>query len=138
MTFLHAPRAVVVDASSTVEMLGEDGRWVDRFARWIVAGAQLVAPGHFRLEVANALLKGRRLEPLVAMDGVRRLFALGIGLSRDDPDALATTIELAVRHNLTVYDAAYVQLALDLDAELATQDRAMAKAARAEGLVVHD
>jgi len=138
VTFLHAPRAVVVDASCTVEMLGDEDRWVDRFARWIVAGAQLLAPGHYRLEVANALLKGRRLDPMVAMDGVRRLFAIGIGLSKDDPDALASTIEIAVRHGLTVYDAAYVQLALELDAELATQDKAMARAARAEGVVVHD
>jgi predicted nucleic acid-binding protein len=37
-----------------------------------------------------------------------------------------------------VYDAAYLHLAFELEAELATGDKAFPKAARAEGLIVHD
>jgi predicted nucleic acid-binding protein len=45
-------------------------------------------------------------------------------------------VELAARHGLTVYDAAYLQLVLDVDGKLATCDRALARAARAEVVTV--
>jgi len=38
----------------------------------------------------------------------------------------------------SVYDAAYLSMAMDLEAELATRDRALARAARTEGIVVID
>jgi predicted nucleic acid-binding protein len=45
-------------------------------------------------------------------------------------------IELADRHRLTVYDALYLDLALDVDGELATLDRDLIRAALREGLAV--
>ena len=41
---------------------------------------------------------------------------------------------LAERHRLSVYDATYLWLAIDVDGELATFDRALATAAEAEGV----
>ncbi len=43
-------------------------------------------------------------------------------------------LELARRHQLTVYDAAYLELAQRKNFSLATLDRALASAARAEGV----
>ena len=43
-------------------------------------------------------------------------------------------IVLADKHRLTVYDALYPQLALDVDGELATLDADLRQAATAEGL----
>jgi predicted nucleic acid-binding protein len=45
-------------------------------------------------------------------------------------------LDLADRHRLTVSDALYLQLAADVDAELATLDRALLRAAAAEGVDV--
>ena len=45
-------------------------------------------------------------------------------------------IELADRHQLTVYDAAYLQLVLDVDGTLATLDADLARAARSEGVAL--
>ena len=42
-----------------------------------------------------------------------------------------TILALARTHRLTVYDAAYLELALRVDAPLATLDRELARAARA-------
>ena len=42
-------------------------------------------------------------------------------------------LTLARKHRITAYDAAYLELALRLDAPLATLDRALASAAAAEG-----
>jgi predicted nucleic acid-binding protein len=44
--------------------------------------------------------------------------------------------ELAERRDLTTYDAAYVELAARLGLDLVTLDRALAKAAAAEGVAV--
>ena len=46
----------------------------------------------------------------------------------------AATIELARRHGLSFYDAAYLETALRRQADLATFDRALAAAVRAEGI----
>ena len=43
---------------------------------------------------------------------------------------------LAATHRITVYDALYLQLALDLNGELATLDADLRLAATAEGLTV--
>jgi len=43
---------------------------------------------------------------------------------------------LAQRHGLSAYDASYLELALRLSLPLATRDKALAAAARAEGLTV--
>jgi predicted nucleic acid-binding protein len=45
-----------------------------------------------------------------------------------------TVLALARAHRLTVYDAAYLELARRLDAPLATLDRKLAAAARAAGV----
>jgi len=42
-------------------------------------------------------------------------------------------VALARAHRLTVYDAAYLELAIRLGAQLATLDAALSKAAQAEG-----
>jgi predicted nucleic acid-binding protein len=127
---------VVVDASAMVEVATGDPGWARRFAGWQDDGSLLVAPGILRTEVANALLLGLRLDPLDVVGRVRLLLAAGIDLVDRGLVGLADAVDLAARHRLTVYDAAYLGLAMELGGELATTDRALAAAARAEGIAV--
>lgn len=46
------------------------------------------------------------------------------------------TLTIAMAHNLTIYDAAYLELAIRRSLPLATLDRKLARAARAEGVEV--
>lgn len=62
-------------------------------------------------------------------------FPLEIDASTNDV-AWSETLTLADRHNLTVYDAAYLELAMRRALPLATLDTRLADAARAEGLAV--
>ena len=48
----------------------------------------------------------------------------------------AFVLRLARKHGLSAYDALYLELALHKEADLATADRALAAAARAEGVRV--
>ena len=54
----------------------------------------------------------------------------------DDLDDNFAVLSLAQRHNLTAYDAAYLELALREKAILATLDRRLAEAGRIERLTV--
>ena len=102
--------------------------------------APIIVPSHWRLEVANMLrsaLRRRRLTIPQRDDALARLSALPVTVDAIGWDAAWTgTIVLSDRHDLTPYDAAYVELAIRRQATLATRDKALTKAARAEGISV--
>ena len=138
MTISRPVRVVVVDASSMVDVVGGDPVWVGRFAGWQDSGAMLLAPPHFRVEMANALLRSVRLETADVLVRLERLFRAGVDVVDRGMMGLMDAVEVAARHGLSVYDAAYLSMAMDLEAELATRDRVLARAARAEGVEVID
>jgi predicted nucleic acid-binding protein len=96
----------------------------------------ILVPAHFGHEVANALLRGVRADALGTIAMCGRLFSTGVAVADRGLSGLEGSVELAARHALTVYDAAYLDLALDVDGELATLDRPLQRAAEAEGVVV--
>ena len=136
MTFSVGQAAVVIDASAIVELLSGDETWLDRWRAWTKGGAMILAPPHLGAEVANAMLRGIGLDAHAASNRIRQLFAMGLSSADRGLPGILGAIELADRHRLTVYDALYLDLALDIDAELATLDRDLATAAAAEGLAV--
>jgi len=129
---------MVIDASAGVDVVGAVDGWAERVNGWIEQDVMLIAPPQFRLEMANAMLLGQRHALPVVRARMRALAELEIEISQVPSDEILECLGLAARHGLTVYDAAYLQLALHLEAELATRDKALARAARAEGLVVHE
>ena len=94
-------------------------------------------PFHFHLEHCNALLllerRGRLREADVAA-AIDDILALDLTV---DVEPLAeierTVLPLARRHKLTVYDAAYLELALRTGLPLATRDAGLISAARDAG-----
>ena len=96
------------------------------------------APQLWPLEALNGLLSAERRGRLAA--GVRHRLA---GLLSDLPITIddetagrvwVATAQLAERHRLTAYDAAYLELAVRLGLPLATADQALMDAARDEGV----
>jgi predicted nucleic acid-binding protein len=99
-----------------------------------------IVPLIWRVEIANAVLVAeRRLRfgPSEAAAALRHLNILPIDT---DPETNAhawnTTITLARRHRLSLYDACYLELALRRRLPLASFDAALVAAARAEGVAV--
>ena len=74
-----------------------------------------------------------RLSSLQLADALSRMDKLPIAIDQSVP--LMAIRYLAERHNLTIYDAAYLELALRLDGQLATFDRTLAAAAKANGVL---
>jgi predicted nucleic acid-binding protein len=134
MTFSAAPLPVVVDASVAVgSMTGEEPA-IHAMQAWAASTALLLAPPLFWSEIANALVRGRRIAAGDVAGMLRALRRTQIEVADRGFEGLEAALVLAERHRLSVYDATYLWLAIDVDGELATFDRALAKAAKAEGV----
>lgn len=98
------------------------------------------APHLWALEVANILTVCERRGRIDAAK--RKLMAealrdLGVIEQPHTQDAVFGEImDLAAKHSLSSYDAAYLELAIRLGVPLATLDKPLQKAAEAEGVVV--
>lgn len=103
------------------QQVGKAGAWV---------------PGLWRLEVANVLEMGVRRKRHGADFRDATIADLTLLSIRVDPEtdlqAWDATLQLAIRHQLTLYDAAYLELALRRDLPLATLDQDLCHAAKAE------
>ena len=100
----------------------------------VAGGTPLVVPSLWPFEVANSLLVLLRRKRILPEERDRALDALaGLPLVVDDEGGrlpFGRTSELAAEHGLSVYDAAYLELALRRRLPLATRDDALRKAAR--------
>jgi predicted nucleic acid-binding protein len=105
-----------------------------------VAESGAVAPLLWPLEAQNGLLSAerrRRLDAARRAEMARLLRALPIALDHETAaQAWTDTAALAARHGLSVYDAAYLELALRRGLPLATTDGALRAAATAAGVAL--
>jgi len=132
MMFTRLTLPVIVDASAAVEFLDDRPPWPDRFRQWAAEDRMLLAPAHFMPEVANGQLVRRHLPAADVSRRVERVLAAGIETADRGLIGLLEAIDLANKHKLTVNDALYLQLAIDVEGELATLDGDLLAAAAAE------
>ncbi len=98
-----------------------------------------LVPALWQLELANVLktacTKGR-LSHAQARQILDALAQLPIEVDNDTPPGQRQLFELAMRFNLSSYDAAYLELAMRHGLPLATQDEQLKLAATATGVGV--
>lgn len=90
-------------------------------------GRSLHAPYFLQVEIANVAVKKQRRGELHAADGLAKASELEIDLYQIDAPAV---VALAMRYQLSAYDAAYLWLAAELKAPLATFDDKLGRAAK--------
>jgi predicted nucleic acid-binding protein len=134
-----AATTFVLDCSLTVAWFFEDE--MNRYAHAVedsLSTAAAIVPGVWHLEVANALLMGERRSRATeakVTTFLRLLAALPIALDDETAGrAWQQSLHLARSHRLSVYDAAYLELALRHGLPLATLDDKLAAAATAAGV----
>ena len=116
---------VVVDCSALAGILFEEP-WQAQAAEKI-HGRALNAPFLLQMEITSvALNKHKQGLDTVAASGLARYDALDIALHQIQP---ANVLTLALRYQLSAYDAAYLWLAAELKAPLATFDEKLGRAA---------
>lgn len=132
---------LVLDTSATLAWIYADETTQaiqDVFDLVIEGGAWV--PALWRLEVANVLeisILRRRHDAAFRDTTLADLSRLPIRLDPETNEhAWDTTLRLATRHKLTLYDAAYLELAQRRGLPLATLDQDLARAARLERVTV--
>jgi len=109
----------------------------DRLLDSLKSGTALV-PSLWPLEMSNVLLtaeRRRRLTRAQALRCVELLRSLPIEVDEGTPSrAMGDILSLARDQNLSIYDAAYLELAIREGLPLATRDRALADAAKRCGI----
>ena len=125
--------ATVIDASVIAAQLLRDEASSD-FARILLEQLdteERIAPVIFWYEIRNVLLMAKRRNRIDQGQLEACLIQLADEFTiREDTQRNETTVlDLAQRHNLTVYDAGYLETAIRRKARLATFDRDLANAA---------
>lgn len=117
------------------EQTAESKAWLDRL---VFDGG--IVPNLWPLEVGNALLMAQRRRRITREQRFKALLVLKdlpITMDRETPEhAWRETRQLADEHELTLYDASYLELAIRLNLPLATFDGLLRAAAQRYGLVL--
>ena len=135
-------KSLVVDGPTALSFLIKDEFSAPALeALRAIEGASVVyVPSHWWLETTNGLLMAERRKRASQLDTAEALQLINsLPITTDSETAFhcgGEIINLARRHTLTIYDAAYLELAMRRHATLATFDRALARAADAAGLEV--
>lgn len=131
--------SLIIDASLTISWFFDDENTPEGDAvleRVERSGA--VVPALWRFEVVNAFQSAIRRRRTDAKRRNLALVRLGEMPIRVDADSLScvwtATLQFADRAAITVYDAAYLELAHRMKLPLATLDKQLRRAAEAEGV----
>jgi predicted nucleic acid-binding protein len=133
--------SLVLDASMTIAAIFEDeGNSRAQEVMRQVGREGAFAPSLWRLETANVLrnsVRRGRCDVAFVDRALQILAELPVMIDLEtDAHAWSATIEISRAEDLTVYDAAYLELAIRLNATLASCDADLIAAARRRGLDV--
>ena len=125
----------VLDASATLAMCfpDESTAWSEALLEQVRKAAAIRVPAHWPIEVANGLWSGIRRKRID--ENQAQLLWNAFSLLKIYPESplsaseSAALVQLAFKHGLTVYDAAYLDLAIKRQLPLATLDADLRKAA---------
>jgi predicted nucleic acid-binding protein len=128
----------VIDASIVLSwcFLDENSAAAQQAAENFKRGDKGLVTSFWPHEVLNALLMGekrKRISANLIRSFLDDLVILPIELAPSEPEDVFSRIQLlSLRHNLTAYDAAYLDLAMENHVALATLDQDLIRAAKAE------
>ncbi len=133
--------SLVLDCSATLAFLLDDEQNDNSLSVLKqIAGHGAFVPPLWAFEVGNSLtmaMRRKRINAELRDKAMQTLEGFDIQVDQASMDqAWRGTLELADRYRLTIYDAAYLELAQRRALPLATLDEALSEAARQAGLVV--
>ena len=131
------PRPVVVDASVVLKWQLDDEEHISQAAAlrddfYAMGTIKAIAPYLLIYEVINGIvtaIRRKRLAPDKALEVMDNLMELGVELKGVESERI---LSLALEHNLSAYDAAYLALAESKGCELWTGDKPFYQALKGE------
>jgi len=131
--------ALVIDSSLAAAWCFPDERsdYTNAILQAISAPLEAIVPRLWAYEVRNSVLMGLRRKRITHADAQEFFESIkGLPIRLADPVSYDAVFSLADRHGLTVYDAAYLDLALREGLPLASLDNALCKAASNSGVAL--
>ena len=131
--------ALVIDSSIAASWCFPDERsdYANSILRVVSNPTEAIAPRLWAYEVRNSVLMGLRRKRITHADAQDFFESInGLPVRLADPVSYDGVFSLADRHGLTVFDAAYLDLALREGLPLASLDRALCRAAGNSGVAL--
>jgi predicted nucleic acid-binding protein len=135
-------KGLVIDSSVAIAWCFPDEQ--DTYSQSVLDALdseQAIVPDLWHLELANTLVIGERRNRSTQADTVTWMgFLSALPITVDEETrahAFAGTAGLARAHGLSVYDAAYLELAMRRGLQLATLDEKLLAAAVAAGVAIY-
>jgi predicted nucleic acid-binding protein len=135
-------KSLVIDGSTTLAFFLKDEHrtLAVKALKAMESGTPTYVPAHWWLETANGLIMAERRKRASQADITDALgLVQALPVITDDQTAQrcgGDTFGLARQYALTIYDAAYLELAMRRRSILATSDQALARAAATAGVTV--
>ncbi len=132
---------LIIDASVVLAVMLPDE--IDAYADKAMEAVTKIgarAPVHWPLEIANGLLmaeRRRRITPAIRQKSLADVRVLPVEIDDRTEEAVWDDVsDLAAKYRLSIYDAAYLELARRLSLPLATLDEELKTAAASEGVAI--
>jgi predicted nucleic acid-binding protein len=135
-------KSIVVDTSIVISWFFKDqlNPFADKVLDWL-ADATAYVPSVWPLEVVNVLLAAERGKLIGKADSIHFLNLLSqlpILIQHESPERMMKDIlSLARDHNLSSYDASYLDLAIKKGLPLATLDKKLQEAAKSVKIAIY-
>jgi predicted nucleic acid-binding protein len=137
-----ATKGLVIDSSIAIAWCFPDEQ--DAYSQSVLdalVNEPAIVPDLWHLEVANTLLVGERRKRSTQANTVQWMtFLASLPITVDEHThfhAFGDITALGRSHNLSAYDAAYLELAMRRGLPLATRDEKLKAAARAVGVILY-
>jgi len=133
---------LVIDGSTALGFLlaDEQPESASRALDAVERGVPTIVPAQWWVEVANGLImaeRRKRASQAEITEALNLVAALPVITDEQTAQrAFSDTAALARQYELTIYDAAYLELAMRRGASLATTDGALVKAAEVAGVAI--
>lgn len=130
---------IVLDASVILKWLLDDeaGRErADGYREAHAAGTETVAvPDLLYYEIANVLIMKKQLSEVAGAAGIALVWDFQLERYDFGLEEFQSAMSIARRYGITVYDAAYVELARRLNCRVVTADRKLCEKTKSLGFV---
>jgi predicted nucleic acid-binding protein len=137
-----AKHGLIIDSSVAIAWCFPDEQ--DDYSQSVLdalATERAIVPDLWHLEISNTLIVGERRKRSTQANTVKWLgFLASLPIAVDEETklhAFGITVSLAREHNLSAYDAAYLELAIRRGLPLATLDEKLKTAAQTVGVPLY-
>lgn len=115
----------VVDASLVIKWFSEEeytDEAIELRNKFFKGTCELAAPDLILYEVSNALRFNPNFNEEDVIEAVNSLFDMGISIIVPTPRVIKSSITMAFKYNITIYDAFYAALASEIGFTFVTAD----------------